>query len=412
MTASRSSPFFYGYAIVAAVFINMVVFWGTYYSFGVLLKPMAAELNLSREVTTLAPALGSFIFGFFTIVAGRLTDRFGPRLTVSVCGLLVGAGYLLLARAGTAWQLYLFYGLFIGVGMGGSFFPLLSTVARWFVKRRGIMTGIAGAGIGFGILVFPAMAGWLVSGYGWRPAFAAMGVACLVLVILPAQFLRRDPGRSGLLAYGLTPAAHPDGNLQLIGLSFREAVRTRQFWLTSGFFFCGGFIIFTILVHITPHATDLGIPVTTAASFLSVIGVLSIAGRVVIGAASDRLGHKTALIICFAPMAAVLFWVTTAREVWMLYLFAVIFGFTYGGFSALEQPVIAELFGLRSLGLLSGFIGWAFTIGGAVGPWLGGRIFDTAGSYQTAFLACGAVSALGLVLVALLRPLPPMSLNQ
>ena len=368
MAENRSSPFFYGYVIVAAVFINMVVFWGTYYSFGVLLKPMAAELGLTREVTTLAPSLGAFIFGFFTIVAGRLTDRFGPRLILSICGLLVGAGYLLLSRAATVWQLYLFYGLVIGVGMGGSFFPLLSTVARWFVKRRGIMTGIAGAGIGFGILVFPVMTSWLVSDYGWRPAFVAMGIASLVLVILPAQFLRRDPSQSGHLAYGQTPAEHPDRNVQLIGLSFREAVRTSQFWLTGGFFFCGGFIIFTILVHITPHATDLGIPVTTAAGFLSLIGVLSIAGRVVIGAASDRIGHKAALIICFIPMAIILFWVIAAREVWMLYLFAIVFGITYGGFSALEQPVIAELFGLRSLGLLSGFMGWAFTIGGPSAP--------------------------------------------
>lgn len=405
MVENRQPSFFYGYVIVLAVFSIMVVVWGTYYSFGVILKPMSAEFGWTRAATSSALSLGTFVFGIFTIVSGRLTDRFGPRIVLSVCGLLLGAGYLLLSQISTLWHLYLFYGLVIGVGMGGGFFPLLTTVARWFIKRRGLMTGIAAAGIGAGILIVPVAASWLISGYGWRFAFMAMGLAALVLIILAAQLLKRDPDQMGQLAYGTGELGPGSLNMQASGFSLREAVHTRQFWITWGIFFCGGFVIFTVMVHMAPHATDLGLPATTAAGILSVIGLLSIAGRVVIGSIGDRVGHRSALIISFVPMAMVLFWVMGASEVWMLYLFAIIFGFTYGGFSALEQPVIADLFGLRSLGLLSGFIGWGFTVGGAVGPWLGGRIFDIFGSYQLAFLASGVASAIGFLLVLFLKPL-------
>jgi len=152
--------FFYGYVVVALAFLIMAIMGGTIYTFGIFFKPLAGDFGWSSAATSGAFSLQMVIHGLFYIVTGRLNDRFGPRLVVSACCLLLGAGYLLMSQISDIWQLYLFYGVVIGIGMSGAFVPLGSTVARWFVKRKGAMIGIAVAGISVGTMIMPPVASW------------------------------------------------------------------------------------------------------------------------------------------------------------------------------------------------------------------------------------------------------------
>ena len=406
----RQSPeaeprFFYGYIVVVAAFLIIVTMYGVYYTFGIFFSPVLTEFGWTRAMISGAFSLSWIINGLLGIVMGRLNDSLGPRVVLTICGFLVGLGYLLMSQISAAWQLYLFYGAIIGAGMGGGIIPLLSTVARWFVKRRGMMTGIVIAGAGIGASIVPPVANWLISTYGWRPSYIILGSILLVLVVLAAQPLRRDPTQVGQLPFGEDEGEKHGLRLGTDGLSLREAVYTKQFWLASGMFFCFGFGLFTIMVHIVPHATELGISAASAATILATIGGMSIVGKVVLGSAVDRIGSRQGFAIGFILMAAALFWLVPATEAWILYLFAVAFGFAYGGCATSESPLVAVLFGLRSHGLLFGAINFSFTIGAAAGPLLAGYIFDVTGSYQVAFLVCAIIGIAGLILTLLLTPI-------
>jgi len=320
------------------------------------------------------------------------------------CGLLLGLGYLLMPRIGAIWQLYLFYGVIIGMGMSGGVTPSLSSVARWFVKRRGLMTGITIAGIGTGTLITPPIANWLISTYSWRTSFTIIGIAVLVLIVGLAQLLIRDPGRKGLLPYGASAAMGEKSSLDTRGLSLQEAIRTRQFWTLFVIYVCGGFFIQTIIVHIVIYATGLGISAASAAVVLAIVGGGNIAGRLTAGAAADRLGNKLTITAALILMAVVFLWLQVAEEVWMLYLFAAIFGLAHGGILCMMSPLPAELFGLRSHGVLLGIIMFASTIGGAIGPIVAGRIFDITSSYQVAFIICDVVAVAAIILAISIKP--------
>ena len=402
----RAEPrFSYGYIVVIAAFFIMVAMWGTYFAFGIFFKPVLSEFGWTRAMTSGAFSLSMVLHGLLGIVTGGLTDRFGPRMVMTLCGFLLGLGYFLMSQTSTIWQLYLFYGVIVGTGMGGAFVPLTSTVARWFVKRRSMMTGIVLTGIGIGSLIAAPVAHWLVSMYDWRLSYVILGSMVLLIVVLSAQFLRRDLTQVGHLPYDEHEGDEKGVNLGGKAFSLIKAVTTRQFWLVSGMLFCFGFCMFTITVHIVPHITELGISAASAASVLATAGGMSIIGNFVLGSAADRIGNRQVFIIGFIMMATVLFWLVPAAEAWMLYLFAVVFGFAHGGMGASESPLVAGLFGMSSHGLIFGVVGLGFTLGAAIGPFLAGHFFDITDSYQVAFLVCAAMSIVGLILTALLKPM-------
>jgi len=342
--------------------------------------------------------------GFLSIITGGLTDRFGPRIILVVCGFFFGLGYLLMSQINTIWQLYLFYGVIVGIGVSAADVPLLSTIARWFTKRRGTMSGIAKAGTGTGILIMPIVISKLISTYDWRTACIVIGIIGLVIIVSAAQFLRRDPAQMGQLPDGEEKPNAVSFNSADGGFSLREAIHLRQFWTICAIYFVFFFCAHTILVHIAPHAEDLGISVANAASMISIIGGASIVGRLTMGNAGDRIGNKPALIVCFLILLASLLWLRLANELWMLYLFAVIYGVAHGGFIALFSPIVAELFGTGSHGVILGTVLATGTIGGTIGPILAGHTFDVTGSYQPVFLVCAALSVTGTILASLLRP--------
>ncbi|MFC1993096.1 MFS transporter [Chloroflexota bacterium] len=389
--------------MVTCAFIIMVAMYGVYFVFGVFFKPVLTEFGWTRTITSGAASLSTIIYGLLGIVMGGLTDRFGPRMVITFCGCLLGLGYLLMSQTSTIWQLYLFYGVIIGMGMSGGFTPLMATVSRWFDERRGMMTGIVQAGLGAGTLIGAPVANLLISTYDWRKAYIILGSTVLVVVVLAAQFLRRDPSRVGQVPYVRNRQEDPGLTLHTDVFPLKEAIRTRQFLLVFAMLLCFGFCLFAILVHIAPHATELGISATTAANILATLGGLSIVGRIVLGSAGDRIGHRQIFIMGFILMSAALFWLVPATEAWMLYLFAAVFGLAYGGCAASMPPLISRLFGLSAHGSILGVADLGFMIGGTISPLLAGYIFDITGSYQLAFLLCAAIGVVGLILVLLLK---------
>jgi MFS family permease len=393
--------FFYGYIVVAVSLCVFAVMYGMRFAFGVFFKPMLTEFGWTRALTSGALSLSMIVQGLLAIVMGGLNDRLGPRIVLTLCGFLLGLGCLLMSQISTLWQIYLFYGLIVGVGMSGVLVPVLSTVARWFIKRRNMMTGIALTGIGLGTLFAPPVANRLIAVYDWRVSYIILGCLVLAVGVLAAQFLKRDPTSTGQVPYGGDDMEVQGGGE---GLSLREAVHTKQFWMVFGIFVCLGFSYFSIVVHIVPHITDLGISAAKGANILAALGGAGIVGNV-LGGAADRIGNKQVCVIGLMLASATLFWLVRVTEVWMFYLFVAVFGIGYGVCMTSESPLVAWLFGVSSHGLLFGIISFGFTIGAAIGPLLTGYIFDVTGSYQAAFVTFAALSVVGLILMVLIRPI-------
>lgn len=401
-TTGKEPRFFYGYIIVLAGFFVMVLMNGAFYSFGVFFKPMLEEFGWTRAMTSGAYSLNMILWGSLSIITGRLNDRFGPRIVITACGFIFGAGYLLMSRISTLWQFYLFYGVIIAIGLSGCFTPIASTVTRWFTKRRGLATGIVISGIGVGTIIIPPLASQLISIYGWRTSYTILGITTLVLLIISAQFLRRDPEQMGQMPYG-EDKLKPKGSVSKIGgFSLQEAISTRRFWVLCAVFFCYGFIVHTIMVHIVTHATDLGIAPVVASGILAAIGGISIAGRIGVGSVADKIGNKRSLLVNFFLLAISLLWLLAVRELGAFYLFAAVFGFPYGGLAIFNSLMTAEVFGLKAHGAIMGLVTFVYTTGSAIGPVLAGHIFDITGSYNSAFMVTAALGVAGFIVASLL----------
>jgi MFS family permease len=398
--------YFYGYNIVAAGFIVQGAFIGAMFTYGVFFNELQAEFGWSRAMIAGASSLAFLVMGLAGVMAGRMNDWIGPRIIIVLGGISAGIGYLLMSWLQTSWQLYLFYGVLVGIGFSTHEVITLSTVARWFVKRRGTMSGIVKVGTGCGQLLGPLGATALIAAYGWREAYLFITGGLLVTLLAVAQVMRRDPQDMGVFPDGDSePAANPGAGQAQQGVSLRNAVRRAQFWTMClaecAIFFC----LLTMIVHIVPHATDLGLGPVPAAGVLSTMGGASILGRIVMGIVNDRIGGKRSLYVCFVALIFSLVWLLVAVKGWMLFVFAVIYGFAHGGFFTVMSPMVAELFGTGSHGLLFGMVLFCGTIGGALGPILAGAAFDATGSYQIVFIIFTLVAVGGLILTTRLRPL-------
>jgi MFS family permease len=383
---------FYGYVIVGCSFLILMMMWGAQYCFGVFFKPMLKELDLSRAVLSGAYSLNMIIQAVACIFTGKLSDKYGPRLVVSVCGACLGISYLLMSQVQMVWQIYLIFGMLASISVAGSWVPVMSTIARWFVARRGLMCGLAAAGVGLGTMIMPPLAGYLIASFGWRIAYMIVGLAVLGVVTINAQLLRRDPAQMGLFAHGGVGNSGDSAS----SFTFREAVRTRQFWMLSAVFLVLGLCLQTILVHIVPHATDAGIAEITAATILSVIGGVSIFGKVGVGMAIDRFGSKPIAVLAASLMLLSMIIIQCSDQIGVLYTFAAIFAVAYGGFAAIQSPYVAELFGLKDHGAIFGFC--MFILGAAaLGPFIAGKIFDSVSSYHPAFLMMAILSFLSIL---------------
>jgi MFS family permease len=399
----KKKPVYYGYAIVAAGIINLMVGYGTYYAYSVFFESLAAEFNSTKAAVSGAFSIAVLVSGLVSIIAGRASDRLGPRAVSIFCGTALGVGMLLMSLVQAIWQVYLIYGLLLATGAGGLFPAAVSTVARWFEVRRGMMIGIVTAGLGLGSIIFSPLIGYLIFAYDWRKAYLIIGAVVLAVILAASRFLRRQPGPNDAAAE--TQPAVP--RIKLPGsrdFTYRQAIRTRQFWMLVMVYLFSGYGQFSLMVHIVPYATGQGISPISAASILSVIGAASIFGRLIIGGIGDRIRVKPLLIVIMSALLVSLAWLEFAHELWALAGVGIIFGLGYGGSSTLQSLVAVEMFGLSSLGVLLGNFIFSICIGGSAGPVLTGILYDVSGSYQTAFSICAATALAGLLLVFWLSP--------
>ena len=406
----RIGRIFYGWYIIIAAFLVATIGNGLQYSFGVFLKPLSQEFHWSRSLTA-----GAFMFymicrAFSGILMGDLSDRYGPRMIVGIGGLLMGLGMLLGATIGSPWQLYLFYGGFIGVGMGVAGAPLWATVSRWFAVGRGRALGLMASGAGVGSVIVSPVAAYFIRNFGLSTAYLVIGAVSLFALTLCALVLRKEPADLGLQPYG-APARVERANLdgkkrdESRDWTISQALHSRPFKLLAGSNVSFGVGFFILVTNIVSHATDLGVSGSAAPYLLSLIGGCGAVGMVITGPVSDRVGARRVLIASFLVQGGVLLWLTAISSFASFCVACAIFGFGYGGVIPQFPGITAELFGLRSLGTILGILSLALLLGGAGGAELGNLIYDLTRphSYIIAFWLGGAVFMVGTLFLLLIR---------
>jgi MFS family permease len=412
MNKTGDIKLFYRHIITASCFSIQAIGVGAHISFGVFFNPLITEFGWSRATISGASSMAFFLMGLLSIFVGRLNDRVGPRIIMTITGIFYGLGLLLMSRLGFVWQLYLFYGVVVGIGLSSIDVVALTTIARWFDKKRGMMTGIVKVGTGAGYLICPIVASLLISNYGWRTTYIIIGSAVLIILVSIAQLLKRDPSTLRPVEDLQTTKVVCEPNPADEGFSLSEVLYTRHFWTICianlVFVFCAMIVV----VHIIPHARDIKISVTNAASILSVIGGASIFSRIATGIAIDRIGSKKVMIFCFLLLTIALFWLSIAGSLWALYLFAVIYGLAHGGIFTVISPMVAEFFGISSHGIILGVVVFAGNLGGSVSPIVAGLIFDATGGYGPVYGICLLMIALGLALLISLPSEPSVGLER
>jgi len=357
---------------------------------------LISTFGWSRATISGGISVATLTMGIAGVVAGRLNDRFGPRGVLSVSAIFYGAGFMLMSTLSEPWQLYLFWGVMVGIGLSTHDVITLSTVARWFPRRRGLMSAIIKVGTGCGQMAVPVFVALLIAAYDWRIACQVFGAGALVILLICAQFMRRDPGG----AVAASEASHAVAEQSRPDLSYRAALRLPAMWLLCAAQAMVIACLGTITVHIVPHAIDLGLSRATAASLLATIGGVSLLGRMTVGATIDRLGGRRALLACYCLLFAALVWLQFANAPWMLFVFAAAYGIAHGGFFTAISPTVAELFGTRAHGALFGTVLFFGSLGSAIGPLAAGAVFDALGSYRLAFGALCLLAATGFLLIS------------
>jgi len=376
------------YLVVAGACLTQFTVIGVLFAYGLFFKELEAEFGWSRTMLSSCMSAAFLVMGILAILGGRLSDQLGPGWVLGVTGLLYGLGYALLAGITEPWQLFVVYGLFVGVGMSTHDVVTLSTVARWFDKRRGMMTGLAKVGPAGGQVLVPPLAAFLIVGFGWRSALVVLGVGSAVLLVAAAALMRKPP------AIGAT-----DPDLPQQDVTFGAARRTRLFWTLCAIQFLFFPSLITVPIHIVVHGMDMGMTATGAAVLVSVIGGCSVAGRLVVGAFVDRIGGKGAFVMCLVPLIASLTGFLFVETKSLLFATVALYGFAHGGLFTVVSPTIAQYFGTRALGMLFGAIVFFGTLGGALGPILAGWVFDMTQSYYLAFSILAILAAVALLLV-------------
>ncbi len=384
--------FYYGWLVVgASLAINLM--YGIFYAFGVFFTPMRTEFGWTNAETAIALSLHAVTNTVSSILMGKLTDAYGPRLPLWVGGSMIALGLILSSRTETLLQFYLFYGFVASMGVGAMHISTHSTVVKWFVKGRGAALGLVTVGMGLGVLVTPPICDWLIALYGWREAFIYYS-ALVWVVMMAGGVLVKNPSGEISETFG-----------ENLGTTPGSVLRIRVFWLLLTvyvFLFASTYIPIT---HIVPFAITIGIPSPMAAAALSIYGASSIFGRITIGSLSDKIGRIRALIICSLLIGSSIVSFISIMDTFTLYLLIGIFGYFVGGIAPLMPAVIGDFFGSKSVGGIYGvFTGLAFGIGGGVGPILGGYLKDVMGNYKAAFEAGGLLSLLAIAPLVLIRP--------
>jgi len=396
--AGRSMRQSYGWVVVGAGMLMTCVAMGAMLSLAVFLQPLAAETGWSRTGISTAATLDFLCMGAAALGWGVLSDRYGTRIVVLLGSALLGLGLVAASRADTLLQFQLLFGGVVGIAAGSFYAPMMAAATSWLEHRRNLAAALVSAGMGIGSMTVSPLAAWLISAFDWRTAMFAIGCLAWIL-LLPAALLVRRPPQSALAL-----AAGPATQQEPYPMSSTEAVLTPQFAAIALAHFACCAAHSGPIFHMVSYATLCGLPAMLAVSVFGVAGLAGLGGRIGLGIAADRLGAKPVLVAGLLVQALAVGAYLFVSELKEFYALSVIFGLAYGGVMPLYAVLVRDFFGPRIMGTLFGAVSMFASVGMAFGPWAGGFVFDSYGSYAWLYLGSFAIGLAAVAIALTFRP--------
>ena len=391
----------YAWIVVLVTFLSLLAAQAVRAAPGVIITSLESEFGWTRTAISFAVSLSILTFGLGGPLGGTLIDRFGPRRVMLVGEVLIAAGLIALLFVRDLWQMFVVWGLLIGVGTGAVGGVLGAAVAhRWFRTHRGVIIGLFGGATSAGQLVFvPAMAALTVDA-GWRWAIALVMGAVAIMIVPIALLMRDRPDDVGAQPLGEAAVVTADVRAEdLRSTPLRQAMRTRDFWLLAGsFFVCGYTSNGLVGTHLIPHAIDHGFTEVTAASAVALLGSMNIVGTLASGWLTDRFDNRRLLAAYYGFRAMSLFALPVIYDVKWLLLFAFVYGVDWIATVPPTANLVATIYGRASLGTIYGWIFFSHMVGAAIAAFAGGFFRDLLGDYHLMFISAGI---LGFVAVSL-----------
>ena len=412
----RFPRIYYGWVVLAVGFAIMLLGYAVRNTFTVFYPVIVEDFGWARGNTAIMYSLTMLSYGIVAPVAGGLIDKFNPKFVIAIGGLIVGGSIALCGLATQAWHFYILYGVVVAIGLSLiGFTPLSAIITHWFPHRKASVFGLLGAGFGISLVSAPLFQS-LISQYGWRLSYGIIG-AVAVLMILPLSlgFMRRSPDQYAPAADKPAGGDRPEPTLQQDqpGASARDwtlrtALRTNTFRVFLIISFCNmGIAQQIIIAHQVYLLQDMGYGPMVAATIFGVYGVSFAAGNLSSGL-SDHVGRAQVFApgTLLATAAVLMMLLVTDREAGMLLpvVFAIASGFGMGIAPPTCFAAVADRFHGRHYGAIQGTMILAGSLGGALGPWLGGFLHDISGSYQSTLIVVEAFLVASAILMWHLRP--------
>jgi len=389
------------WTVAALAAICMVVIYGIRHSFSAFFPSILNDYGWTRGGTALMFSINVALYGMLAPIAGNLADRWKPKLMMSLGILIIGISTASCALANELWQFYVLFGILLSPGMAFSGGPvMIPVVSRWFTRRRGAAIGIvvAGGALSFSMVTY---AEYLISMFYWRLAFVLLaGTAVVICIPLTLSFFRGQPKqqvkssvetRERATSVSKNPQESVTAGNDYENLLLIQILKDYRLWLiTLSYMLYMGIANYLIVAHQVVFFLDLGYDSHFAASIAGAVGIFAALGALS-GFLSDKIGREkvfTACCILSIISLLVLLSLRDASNPWALYIFVLSFGFPMGLFSPALIAGAADLFYGKHFGTVNGILFMGFGLGGAVGPWLGGYIFDITGNYSLAFVIC------------------------
>ena len=353
--------------------------FGVRSAFGLFLEPITLDKGWSRETFAIAMAIQNLLWGLGVPIAGALADKYGPVRVISLGAVLYAIGVYGLANAETTTMLHITCGLITGLGIAFSAFSLAMAAMAKVVKaeNRALAMGLGTAAGSLGQVIFSPLSQSAITQYGWQFALYAMAGSVLLMIPLALALPGQDTGNSATQA-----------KEQKLSSAIHEAFNHRAFvLLTIGFFVCGFHVAF-IGVHFPAYVKDLGMAAQVGALSLSLIGLMNIFGSLISGWVGKKWSMKSGLSFIYAARAVVIAWLLMADKTpENIYIFAALMGLLWLSTVPLTTGIVAQVFGMRYLATLFGFVFLSHQLGSFIGIWLGGWLYDNYGSYDAMWYA-------------------------
>jgi MFS family permease len=392
-----------GWWVVAAAFMAAAINIGSsQYAFGLYIEPLEDAFGWSR--TQISAALSFSAIGSLTApVVGRVMDRYGAKPVMVTSVSLIAASYFLRPLMTELWHWYALSVLQYLAFSGAAMLPGGRLVGMWFRRTRGRVMGITMMGNNFGGLFLPPAAGFIIAGSSWQTAYLATGAIALVIMLYSLVVVsEKAPVDDADRAQTPMPS-QPSGasrRPELTGVSLREAMRSRAFYIFTIAFLSGSLPFAMLLPQMIPHLTNEGFSVTAASLALSVMAAAGMTGKLLFGLLAERITAQRTMMVSFSGLGVVSLVMGTTGSTWILWPCVPLFGLCMGAFGALSVLVIQDNFGLKSYGSISGVMNVATAASFAIGPIVTGITFDITDSYRIAFATVAAAEALGVVLLS------------